>query len=101
MAVDNLRREALENLRLLMNNEYPGRGIIVGRSIDGSRWIQAYWLMGRSENSRNRILVERGTVLKRFHARAKGRGFRIIKPTCHIFVTVGDQPDKRRAKASA
>ena len=48
-----------------------------------------------------RILVERGTVLKRFQARAKGRGFRIIKPTCHIFVTVGDKPDKRRAKAKA
>jgi large subunit ribosomal protein L22 len=37
------------------------------------------------------ILVERGTIIKRFHARAKGRGNRINKPTCHIFVTVGDQ----------
>ncbi|HQR04344.1 MAG TPA: 50S ribosomal protein L22 [Rhodocyclaceae bacterium] len=36
------------------------------------------------------IFVEKGTVLKRFTARAKGRGNRIIKPTCHIFVTVGD-----------
>ena len=36
------------------------------------------------------IYVEKGEVLKRFTARAKGRGNRIIKPTCHVFVTVGD-----------
>lgn len=37
-----------------------------------------------------RIYVEKGTVLRRFRARAKGRGNRIIKPTCHVFLTVGD-----------
>ena len=37
-----------------------------------------------------RICVDKGPVLKRFAARAKGRGARIIKPTCHVFVTVGD-----------
>ena len=36
------------------------------------------------------IYVEQGTTLKRFAARAKGRGNRISKPTCHIFVTVGN-----------
>jgi large subunit ribosomal protein L22 len=36
------------------------------------------------------IYVEKGTVLKRFTARAKGRGNRIIKPTCHIFLSVGE-----------
>ena len=36
-----------------------------------------------------RIYVEKGTALKRFTARAKGRGNRILKPTCHIFVTIG------------
>ena len=36
------------------------------------------------------IYVEKGPVLKRFQARAKGRGNRIIKPTCHVFLTVGD-----------
>ena len=36
------------------------------------------------------IYVEKGMVLKRFTARAKGRGNRIIKPTCHIFLTVGN-----------
>jgi large subunit ribosomal protein L22 len=37
-----------------------------------------------------RIYVEKGPVLKRFHARAKGRGNRIVKPTCHVFLAVGD-----------
>ena len=37
-----------------------------------------------------RILVERGTFLRRFRASAKGRASRIMKPSCHIFVTVGD-----------
>ncbi|MEW5943316.1 MAG: 50S ribosomal protein L22 [Pseudomonadota bacterium] len=36
------------------------------------------------------ICVDEGTTLKRFRARAKGRGARILKPTCHITVTVGD-----------
>jgi len=36
------------------------------------------------------IYVEKGPVLKRFHARAKGRGNRIVKPTCHVFLSVGD-----------
>ncbi|MFO7189341.1 MAG: 50S ribosomal protein L22 [Pseudomonadota bacterium] len=37
-----------------------------------------------------RITVEQGMTYKRYRARAKGRGARILKPTCHIFVTVGD-----------
>ncbi len=36
------------------------------------------------------ICVEKGPVLKRFMARAKGRGVRILKPSCHIYLTVGD-----------
>ena len=38
----------------------------------------------------SQICVEKGMVLKRFTARAKGRGNRISKQTCHVFVTVGD-----------
>ncbi len=37
------------------------------------------------------IFVEKGTSLRRFSARAKGRGAKIEKQTCHIFVTVGDR----------
>ena len=36
------------------------------------------------------ICVEKGMILKRFRARAKGRGNRIVKPTCHVFLTVGN-----------
>ena len=36
------------------------------------------------------VYVERGMFLKRFQARAKGRGNRVLKHTCHIFITVGD-----------
>ncbi len=36
------------------------------------------------------VFVERGTFLRRFQARAKGRGNRILKHTCHIYLTVGD-----------
>ena len=36
------------------------------------------------------VYVERGMFLKRFHARAKGRGNRVLKHTCHIYLTVGD-----------
>ncbi len=44
------------------------------------------------------ILVEQGGVLKRFHARAKGRGNRISKPMCHVFVTVSDDAPKKSTK---
>ncbi|MDR2238880.1 MAG: 50S ribosomal protein L22 [Zoogloeaceae bacterium] len=44
------------------------------------------------------IHVERGTTLKRFRPRAKGRGFKILKPTCHIYVTVGDAPAKKSGR---
>ena len=37
-----------------------------------------------------RIMVERGTFLRRFRASAKGRASKIMKPTCHIFITVGE-----------
>ena len=40
------------------------------------------------------IFVEKGPVLKRFRHRAKGRGVQILKPTCHVFLTVADQPEE-------
>lgn len=42
----------------LSKNSYPGRGIIIGKSADGKYAVTAYFIMGRSENSRNRIFVE-------------------------------------------
>ena len=46
---------------ILANNTYPGRGIVVGKTPDGKRAAIAYFIMGRSENSRNRIFKEEGT----------------------------------------
>ena len=43
---------------LLAQNAYPGRGIVLGRSADDQKALIAYFIMGRSENSRNRIFVE-------------------------------------------
>ena len=43
------------------------------------------------------IFVEQGAMLKRFHARAKGRGNRINKHSCHIFITVGDEVKAKRS----
>ena len=43
---------------LLRGNAYPGRGVLLGRSEDGKSAVIAYFIMGRSENSRNRIFVE-------------------------------------------
>ena len=48
----------------LKNNSYPGRGIIIGRSADGTKAGTAYFIMGRSENSRNRIFVEEGKGIR-------------------------------------
>lgn len=45
---------------LLRGNAYPGRGILIGRSEDGKSAVAAYFIMGRSENSRNRIFVQQG-----------------------------------------
>lgn len=54
-----------KNLSALASNPYPGRGIICGLDESSKYLIQVYWIMGRSENSRNRIFViEDGGVLK-------------------------------------
>lgn len=48
----------------LKGNAYPGRGIIIGKSEDGTKAVTAYFIMGRSENSRNRIFVEEGEGIR-------------------------------------
>ncbi len=49
---------------LLEKNTYPGRGIMIGRSEDGKSVVTAYFIMGRSVNSRNRIFVEEGQGIR-------------------------------------
>ena len=48
----------------LSGNSYPGRGIVIGKSADGKYAVTAYFIMGRSVNSRNRIFVEDGTGIR-------------------------------------
>lgn len=48
----------------LSSNAYPGRGIVIGKSADGKYAVTAYFIMGRSENSRNRIFVEEGEGIR-------------------------------------
>ena len=48
----------------LSANSYPGRGIVIGKSADGRYAVTAYFIMGRSENSRNRVFVEEGEGIR-------------------------------------
>ena len=48
----------------LQENAYPGRGIIIGRSADGTKAVTAYFIMGRSSNSRNRVFVTEGEGIR-------------------------------------
>ena len=48
----------------LAGNSYPGRGIVIGESQDGGKAVIAYFIMGRSENSRNRVFVEEGEGIR-------------------------------------
>lgn len=48
----------------LKNNDYPGRGIVIGKSADGKSAVAAYFIMGRSVNSRNRVFIEDGDGIR-------------------------------------
>lgn len=48
----------------LQENAYPGRGIVIGKSADGTKAVTAYFIMGRSSNSRNRVFVEEGEGIR-------------------------------------
>ena len=62
------RKESIMEMMSLKNelsgNAYPGRGIIIGKSADGKHAVTAYFIMGRSENSRNRVFVEDGEGIR-------------------------------------
>ena len=85
---------------LLANNEYPGRGIVIGQSKDGTKALFAYFIMGRSENSRNRVFecFDGGMRTKAFdESKLSDPSLIIYNPylaldSCDI-VTNGDQTD--------
>ena len=84
----------------LKNNSYPGRGIVIGRTADGSKAVTAYFIMGRSETSRNRIFVEDGAGIRTQAfdpAKLKDPSLIIYAPVRVLgnktIVTNGDQTD--------
>ena len=85
----------------LSSTTYPGRGIVVGKSEDGKHAVAAYWTMGRSAGSRNRVFVEDGDGIRTqaFNpALIAGDASLIIYSAVRIFknktiVTNGDQTD--------
>ena len=88
---------------LLRGNPYPGRGILLGQSADGQSAVAAYFIMGRSENSRNRVFVEtEGGIRTQAHDPAKmtDPSLIIYHPVRQIgrglIVTNGDQTDTIR-----
>jgi hypothetical protein len=56
--------ELLSIEKELKDNSYPGRGIVLGKTPDGKHAVAAYFIMGRSENSRNRVFVEDGQGIR-------------------------------------
>jgi large subunit ribosomal protein L22 len=70
----------------------PKKGAVIVKKVLESAIANAEHNNGADIDSLKvtRIFVEQGTVLKRFTARAKGRGNRISKQTCHVYVTVGE-----------
>ena len=85
---------------LLKNNTYPGRGIIIGCSENDTRLVVLYFIMGRSENSRNRIFEKTslGLRTKAFDpSKMKDPSLVIYNPirtfNKHIIVSNGDQTD--------
>ena len=56
--------KAVSLTKEISSTSYPGRGIVLGRSADGRKAVIAYFIMGRSENSRNRIFVETADGIK-------------------------------------
>ena len=92
--------DAFSPAELLAPNTYPGRGIIIGKSEDGKCAVTAYFIMGRSENSRNRVFTEKdGAVYTEPHDYAKVSDPSLIiyaairKIGNKLIVTNGDQTD--------
>lgn len=84
----------------LDGNTYPGRGIVIGKTEDGTKAVAAYFIMGRSANSRNRVFTKRDDVLftEPFDASKVEDPSLIIyaalrKLDNHLIVTNGDQTD--------
>ena len=100
--------KTLDLTQLLQSNPYPGRGIVLGRSADDTKAVIAYFIMGRSENSRNRVFVEipDGIRTQAFDPSKMTDPSLIIYNPVRVFgastiVTNGDQTDTIREGLAA
>jgi large subunit ribosomal protein L22 len=91
LIADQIRGLQVEQALSLLNFS-PKKGAVIVRKVLESAIANAEHNDGADidELKVTRIYVEKGPVLKRFAARAKGRGVRILKHSCHIHLTVGD-----------
>ena len=87
----------------LKQNAYPGRGIVIGKSEDGKYAVTAYFIMGRSENSRNRVFREEGEDVMIYpfdESKVEDPSLIIYAPVRKLdgklIVTNGDQTDTIR-----
>ena len=92
--------KCLSLAEILSANTYPGRGIVVGMSEDKKYAVSAYFIMGRSENSRNRVFIENGdeVIIHPFDAsKVEDPSLIIYSPIRkyenNLIVTNGDQTD--------
>lgn len=94
--IDELRVFAEQNFgRHLAANSYPGRGIVVGRLDSGGDsdvWVQIYWIMGRSENSRNRRFVVGGEDGSELRTEVRDPDL-VSDPTNIIYDAMLESPD--------
>ena len=91
LVADLVRGKTVESALNILNFS-PKKGAVIIRKVLESAIANAEHNDGADidELKVKTIYVEKGMVLKRFTARAKGRGNRILKPTCHIYLTVGN-----------
>ena len=91
MVADQIRGLQVEKALTLLTFS-PKKGAHIMRKVLESAIANAEHNDGADidELTVSRVLVEKGPVLKRFHARAKGRGVRVLKHSCHIHLTVSD-----------
>ena len=92
--------ETLPLDKTLAENTYPGRGILIGLTPDGANAVVAYFIMGRSENSRNRVFVQNVddvTIYPFDESKVEDPSLIIYSPVrvlgSHLIVTNGDQTD--------
>ena len=91
LVADLIRGQSVENALNILQFS-PKKSAVIIRKVLESAIANAEHNAGADidELKVTQIFVEKGPVLKRFMPRAKGRGMKILKPTCHIFLTVGD-----------